>query len=382
MTKITKFQAQSNTQCKAKRIAIFVSFSGQGGVEKMMLNLAGGLSMAGYPVDLVTVKSESAYLQALPNGVQQVNLKVSHTFGSLFFLMAYLRKQKPAALLAAKDRANIVAVLARKLASPTTRLVVRMGTTVSAAVGQRRRLKKKLWYLRMRVFYPFSDMVVAVSEGVACDLRENAHLSNNLITVIPNPVVTPQLLKMADEQIDHPWFKKGELPVVLGVGRLTRQKDFSTLIRAFAKMRADIPSRLMILGEGRNRHELESLARQLGVFEDTDLPGFIRNPYPYMKRAALFVLSSAWEGSPNALTEALALGTPVVSTDCPNGPREILQGGKFGKLVPVGDASALSRAMMETLSNPPQESFLQLAAKPYTLKHSSRLYLEALLGKP
>lgn len=366
---------------RGARIAIFVSFSGQGGVERMMVNLAHGLSELGCSVDLVTVKSKSAYIDLLPKRIRRIDLKASHTFTSVLPLMAYLRKTRPAALLAAKDRANIVAVIARALVHRKAKLVLRMGTTVSAALGPHKAIKKRLWYLRMKIFYPMADSVIAVSKGVARDLMENAGLSGKLVTVVENPVVSPHLWEMAAQRPQHPWFASGQPPVIVGVGRLTRQKDFPTLIRAFAKTRATIPCRLMILGDGRDREKLKFLAEELGVATDIHLAGFVKNPYPYIKHANLFVLSSAWEGSPNALTEALALGTPVVSTDCPNGPREILQDGKFGELVPIGDAEAMSRAMINTLSSPPEKSFLKSAIGRYTLESSCKRYMELLLDR-
>jgi len=167
----------------------------------------------------------------------------------------------------------------------------------------------------------------------------------------------------------------------MGMGRLTRQKDFPTLIRAFAVVRSQSSCRLMILGEGQDRSKLKRLTEVLGIQDDVDFPGFVANPYRFLSRAKLFVLSSVWEGSPNALSEAMALGVPVVATDCPSGPREILQGGLYGPLVPMGDVDALAEAMRATLANPPDKVFLKLAVTDYTAEISSRRYLEVLLGK-
>ncbi|NLO89188.1 MAG: glycosyltransferase, partial [Clostridia bacterium] len=187
--------------------------------------------------------------------------------------------------------------------------------------------------------------VVAVSQGVADDLVKTTGLMRELIKVIYNPIVTPELLEKAKESIGHPWFKPGQPPVILSAGRLTAAKDFPTLIHAFARVRAERLARLMILGEGEERPNLESLVRELGLESDVSMPEFVENPYAYMARAAVFVLSSAWEGFGNVLVEAMAVGTPVVSTDCPSGPAEILEGGKWGKLVPVGDVEKLAKAL-------------------------------------
>jgi glycosyltransferase involved in cell wall biosynthesis len=362
------------------RIGIFVSFSGTGGVERMVLNLTRGLVDLGATVDMIPVKTRSGHLESLPSRVRLVDLGSSHTLTSLPGLTRYLRTERPAALLAAKDRANQIAILARYFAGVPTRLVLRMGTTVSAAITGKHPIKKRLWYLRMRMLYPFADAVVAVSKGVADDLKKNAGLSPALLRIIQNPVIPPELPALADEPVAHPWFRQNTVPVIIGAGRLTRQKDFPTLLRAFALIKEKRSSYLVILGEGRDRAFLESLARKLGIRDDVHLPGFVENPYAYMSKAALFVLSSAWEGSPNVLTEALALGTPVVSTDCPSGPREILANGRYGPLVPVGDHHALARTILKTMDSPPEKALLKNAVRDYTVQASSAKYLDALLG--
>lgn len=361
-----------------RRVALFVSFSGQGGVERMILNLAEGLVGTGFGVDLVVVKAESMHGEVLPSGLSLVNLDARHTATSLIALVRYLLRARPAALLAAKDRAIKVAVLARALSGVPVRLVGRLGTTVSAALEGQGRVRRAAWYAGMRLFYPGVDRIVAVSEGVAEDVRRITGLTRERVGVVRNPVWTPRLERLAREAPPHPWLEQASVPVILGAGRLTRQKDFLTLVRAFAQVRAVRECRLLVLGEGRQREALLALAKTLGVERDVALPGFQRNPYAWLARASLFVLSSAWEGSPNVLTEALALGVPVVATDCPSGPREILAGGRYGRLVPVGDVRALARAMLETLERPLPRETLQEAARPYTLEASTRGYLEAL----
>jgi len=365
---------------KSRKIAVFASFSGRGGVERMIVNLCEGLMAFDCQVDLVVVKAESVHLDSLPSTVNLVKLSTSHTISSLPSLVSYLRREQPVALLAAKDRANQVAILARHLPGVSTRVVVRMGTTVSAALAGKSQMQKWLWYLPMRLIYPLADAIVAVSHGVAEDLSKITGLPIDRIQVIPNPVIVPRLATLAGHSVAHPWFNENQVPVILGVGRLTRQKDFPTLIKAFATVRAERPCHLVIIGEGRDRPALERLAAGLGIEDDVDLPGFAENPYAYMSRAALFVLSSLWEGSPNVLTEALSLGVPVVSTDCPSGPSEILAGGHHGHLVPVGDPQALAEAMLETLDSPPDKDTLATAVSDYEVNVSSRKYLDTLLG--
>lgn len=370
--------------CSKERrpIALFVSFSGHGGVERMMLNLANALSRIYGPVDLVTVKTRSSFLSCLEDGVRHVPLRASHTFQSLPELVDYLKARRPAALLAAKDRANQTAVLARTIARVPTRVVLRMGTTTSAALEGTSTLRRAAWFYPMRLLYPRADAVIAVSTGVAEDLAEAAGVPEHKLHTVPNPVVTDTIHRQAAAPLTHPWFGTTRPPVIVGMGRLTRQKDFPTLLRAFRIVNSQRPSRLVILGEGRDRASLESLASQLGIRRSVDFAGFTPNPYPYLKRASVFVLSSIWEGSPNALTEALALGTPVVATDCPSGPREILRGGAVAPLVPMRDPDAMAQAILDMLDHPPDKERLRRAAAPYTVENSARRYLEVLLGKP
>ncbi|MGQ9831099.1 MAG: glycosyltransferase [Thermochromatium sp.] len=359
-------------------IAVFASFSGTGGVERMLTHLLQGFVALGERVDLVLIRDESPHLVHCPTQIKRVRLRAKHTLLAVPELAAYLRTCRPRALLAAKDRAGRAAVLARALSGSDTRLVLRLGTTLSAAMAERSVVARRLRYWSIRRLYPALDRIVAVSEGVAEDTARIACLPRARIQVIRNPVITPQLDQAAAAPCPHPWLEPGQPPVIMGAGRLQRQKDFPTLIRAFARVRAKRDCRLMILGEGGGRTRLESLIAELNLGDAVALPGF-KSQFPaYLARAALFVLSSIWEGSPNVLTEALALGVPVVATDCPSGPSEILAGGRHGPLVPVGDVEALASAMLETLDRPRPASALRAAVAEYDWIHSARAYLESL----
>jgi glycosyltransferase involved in cell wall biosynthesis len=229
------------------------------------------------------------------------------------------------------------------------------------------------------IFYPGAAGVVAASEGMADDIANVFRIPRDQIQVIYNPAITRDLFTSAAESIPHPWFTPGAPPVVLGVGRLTRAKNFLLLIHAFSQLRSRCPARLVILGEGEERPALEAKARELGVEMDVDLPGFVSNPYPYMRQATVFVLSSAWEGLPNALIQALALGTPVVSTDCPSGPREILKGGALGELIPVGNPDAM-RAAIEAVLGGKRSSVLDSDLDRFRCEAVTQEYLDLILG--
>ena len=366
----------------SKRLAIFVPSMIGGGAERIALNLAGGMSENGYDVDLVLAQAEGPYLAEVPESVRVIDLKASRTLTSLPGLVRYLRRERPQAMLSVLGHANLVALWARRLANVPTRVVVSVRNTLSGSAQRSPNLRKRMMLRLVRRYYPWADGIVTVSKGVADDLAQVAGIARDDIQVIYNPIVTPMLQKKARQPLDHPWFKNGQVPVVLSVGRLTatNQKDFPTLIEAFALVRSIRPARLLILGEGEQRAQLETMVKHLGLEQDISLPGFVANPYPYMAQASLFVLSSRWEGLPGVLIEALYCGAPLVATDCPSGPREILADGRHGHLVPVGDANEMARAIENSLDGeaiyPPRESWI-----PFELEAVVGQYLDILLGR-
>jgi glycosyltransferase involved in cell wall biosynthesis len=232
----------------------------------------------------------------------------------------------------------------------------------------------------MRLLYRYADAIVVPSEGARLDLAKVAGLPVERIRRVPSPLVPADLEQRAARTPGHPWLRDTGVPLVLGVGELGARKDFATLLRAFAQLRAQRPARLVILGEGRRRGQLEGLVRELGVADDVLLPGFSNEVYGWMARAAVFAASSRWEGLPAALVEAMALGVPVVSTDCPSGPAELLQGGRLGVLVPVGDAGALSRGLAEMLDQPTPAARLRAAMSEYEVAASAAAYLAVWRG--
>jgi glycosyltransferase involved in cell wall biosynthesis len=334
-------------------IALFTRDLAAGGVGRVILNLVRGFIDRGRSVDLVLVRAEGPYLAQLPAGVRLVELGARRTLTSLPRLVRYLRQARPRSLLSCTDGANVVALWAQRFAGGRTGIVISTHTAMSHDALASPHLRRRVLPSIVKYVYGWADATVAVSAGVADDLARTARLARERIHVIHNPVDLEMLTARAREKPDHPWFDAGAPPVIVSAGRLTAQKDFPTLLRAYARVRRVHRARLMILGEGEERAALEGLARELDCAEDFALPGFIPNPYPYMTGAALFALSSAWEGFGNVLIEALALGTPVVATDCPFGPSEILEGGRLGRLVPVGDVEALADAIAASLAAPP-----------------------------
>ncbi len=366
-------------EVNVSRLAIFHPNLDGGGAERVLVNLIRGLAEQGVTIDLVLVQAKGIFLSLIPPEVRVVNLGAKRLILSIPALVRYLKQERPTCLLSAFEDTNLVALLTRRLAGVSTRLVVSIHNNLSwESQITTQGIKRKISPYLARWFYPKADAIVTVSQGVAEDL---VHLgfSSERMEVIYNPVVTPELFVKIAEPINHPWFAPGSPPVILGVGRLEAQKDFSTLVRAFALVHEQIPVRLMILGEGEERHYLESLVRDLGVAENVDLPGFVTNPYAYMARSTVFVLSSLFEGLPTVLIEAMATGTRLVSTNCESGPAEILANGRYGKLVPVGDVNGLAKAIITTLDEPRHNlDILRQRVAQFSLEEAVEKYRQVL----
>ncbi len=359
-----------------KRIAFYLSSLGGGGAQRVVLTLANAMAEQGQNIDLVLAKAKGAFLQEVHPKLHVVDLRARNVMMSLPGLIRYLRRARPVALLSSLKHVNVIALLARQLSGVPVRIVVGEHNTLSQS--RQSGLKNLVLPSMMRSLYPKADLVVAVSQGVADDLCESLGLAKERVQVIFNPVVRSDLALLAAEPLSHAWFQRGEPPVIMGMGRLTEQKDFPNLIQAFASLREQRACRLMILGEGELRGDLEALVKQLGLTDSVSLPGFVDSPFAYMSRAAVFALSSRWEGLPTVLIEAMACGTPVVSTDCPSGPREILEGGVWGRLVGIGDSAALAAAIAATLDDEESPKVTQ-RAEAFRVEPARDRYLQALL---
>jgi glycosyltransferase involved in cell wall biosynthesis len=361
-------------------IALFFPSLMPGGVQRVMLNLSHGLVERGHRVDIVLVQAHGHLLEQVPEGVRVVDLGASRVLASLPALVRYLRREKPVAILSAQPHCNLVAIWARLLSGNRARLTVSEHNTLTNALEHADQRSERRFPRLMHLFYPLADAIVAVSEGVASDVARVTGLLRKKFHVIYNPIVFPGLEAMAASPLDHAWFIDGQTPVILTVGRLAAQKDHTTLLNAFALVRARRSAHLVILGEGEKRAELEEQADRLGVAADMAILGFDANPFKYMARSAVFVLSSAWEGFGMVLVEAMACGTQVVSTDCPSGPAEILDNGKYGRLTPVGDPVALADAIQAALDHPLPVEKIRSRARTFSIAAATEKYLQLLLG--
>ena len=398
-----------------RRIAVLFPTLVEGGVERISLLVASGLVGRGYEIDLLIRDLDRGFPDAMPSRARTFFFRAMGrrgdqpsppgytvskflSSGSRFPRLAlapvlsrkqltniahnkilsgwaaatasYLDRERPDALLAMDTRAVCAGTMAACLARHRPRIVA----------GLHNALKRLQDVWMARASYVYADAAFGVSSGVAAELRRLPGMARERVHTVYNPVVAEDVDRKAREPVDHPWIGGDGPPVILAVGRLSAQKDFSTLLAAFARLLQRRPARLIVLGEGKRRPRLLSLARRLGVAEHVDLPGFVDNPYAFMARASLFVLSSRYEGLSTVLIEAMACGCPVVSTDCPHGPREILEDGKHGPLAPVGDAEALAAAMARTLDAPPRAETLRERASFFGVARAIDRYEELLLG--
>lgn len=367
------------------KLSIFLPGLHGGGAEKMMLDLASEFASLGHDVEISVAREEGAFTDRVPEAVSLVNLAAPEPpgfalLGALPGLVRYLRRRRPDVVLSALNRANIVAILATKLSNVDTRVVVSERNHLSTYLEHARFRERVVLPRLIGRVYPSADEIVAISSGVGDDLATTVGLDRERVTVIHNPAMTPEVERLATEPPSHPWLRTKETPVIVGVGSLTVQKDFETLIGAFNQLRDRQEVRLVIFGEGDRRESLEETVQNRGLSEVVDLPGFVDNPYAEMRAADVFALSSKWEGFGNVIVEALGCGCPVVSTDCPSGPSEILGNGEYGRLVPVGDEGALAGALAETMDSPPPPEHLQRRAESFSVELVGREYLDVLLS--
>ena len=373
-----------------QKISFFIDSLAGGGAERVMLNLANHYAGQGYSVDIVLAHKRGEYLNDVDERVRLIDLNVSRFWQYFVPLIRYFRQERPDVMLSATTILNLLAILTKKLAMVDTRLVVSEHIDIQSFAERGALQKPKIVKRLIRFIYPQADQIVAVSKGAANSLASFANLPVEIIKPIYNGVIDQHKLDLAMQPIDHPWFGEAEqrdYPVILGVGRLQDQKNFAMLLRAFAKLRKKMPARLIILGEGELRHTLQQQAEKLKIDSDVSLHGFADNPFKYLKNANVFALSSFYEGLPTVLIEALACGCPVVSTDCPSGPNEILENGRYGALVPVDNDEAFANALLTVLtqelgSSEAHQSYkkgLQDYAKKFGVDQAFAAYSEVLL---
>ena len=369
---------------KSKPIAFLLPDLEWSGLGRVAVNLAKEISSRGISVDLVVGSATGVFLKEIPPQIRivdferQIQPRLQSALKILLPLRRYLQIEKPTALVCNLYTCNVVTLMAKMLVRSKVKLVlVEHIILYEKQEKKQQKLQEIFRPILMRWLYPSADKVVACSQGLARDLEIYLGFNHGKIDVIYNPVIDEKLAEKANLFVEHPWFNKGEIPVVLGAGRLVRQKDFATLIRAFALVKKEQKVRLVILGEGQLKNQLLTLVGQLNLENDVVILDFVENPYAYMAKSAVFVLSSGWEGFGNVVAEALAAGAPVVSTNCPSGPAEILDNGKYGELVAVGNSQGMAEAILRVLSGKVR-SVDSAWLEQFTLKYSAQKYLELI----
>lgn len=391
------------------RIALYLSYLGSGGAQRVFLNLARGFRAEGFAVDVVLARAEGELLGQIPEGVQLIDLGAGGALAAVPRLRRYLHTQRPDVLLSSIHYVNVSALLAsRVLGRAPCRVVVREANVLSTDTFRPGKLYDRVLLFLMRWLYPRADAVLANAEDSRDALVQYGVVPRERIRCIANPLDCAGIAAAAAEPTGHPWLpdtaprdtaprdadmrapgQADAPPVVIGVGILLRKKNFAFLIRGFAEATrhpAVSNARLIILGEGDDRPALEALVQELGIAERVSMPGFAANPFAFMARADVFVLSSLWEGSANVVSEALACGTPVIAADCPGGARELLDvapgqtEGRYGRMVPLNNVAALAHEISRALSaiEPDARARARERARAYDLPVITRQYLDAL----
>lgn len=378
-----KDETHSAVATGLKKVLLFRPTMGEGGADRVTVTLLRHLDRETFQPSLVLVKLDGVLLDQVPEDVPVIDLGASRLRFSWLRLASILRSERPDILLSTSSGGNLVAALAHAMVPDPNRSLVLSERNTFSAVRRERRSRWLPVVAVTRRLYRRADRIIAVSEGVAKDLVESLDLPEGLVTAIHNPVVDEDLYELAEEPIDHPWLE-GEQPVLLSVGRLVPQKDYAVLLRAFSRIRKKRPIRLIVLGEGTERRRLERDAQRLGIRADVDFPGFVKNPFPFMRKCTVYVMSSRFEGLPGALIQAMACGAPVISTDCPSGPSEIVDSGSNGFLVPVGDDQKMAATIESLLDNPAlRRSFSEAgrrAVAEFEVSPMIRHYEETLLS--
>lgn len=359
-------------------VSLFIQTLEVGGAQRVVVNLANGFASAGYTTDIVLVNRSGDFLSEVAENVRIVDLGADRTITCIPQLRRYFQNTAPSIMISAMTHTNVAALLASDLAGASTDVIVtEHGDFVERYKYMRESQKERFVAGIAGLLYPRADCVVAVSQTVKDGIVKHTRVSEDAVRVIPNPVVTDDLKQQKEQSVSE-WFEELEEPIIISVGRLVPKKDHSTLLRAFKQLRKDTEATLVIIGDGRSRSDLEELAVELGIRDDVKFAGEIQNPFAYMRRSSVFALPSATEAFGNVIVEAMACGCPVVATRSSTGPVTILNDGEFGRLTPVGDASAMAEALRAELADPIPEPILHSRAMDFSIDAILPMF-EALL---
>lgn len=364
------------------KVAIFCGSLVGGGAEVFTINLAKGLASTGLVVHLVVVKNDYTKTDEFPKNLELFDLKSESLLKSTPNFIKYLRAEKPTFVISVLDYVNVVAIWATYLSRVKAKNIATVHAQPSFFYKDLRTFKGKCLQYILSLSYHRAHKIIGVSAGLVQELRNNLKLPRQKFRVIYNPIINKKIFELSKETVSHHWAQTEEVEIILAVGRLSVEKDYPTLFKAFDLVQSNRNARLIVLGEGGERKNLQALALSLGLADKIEMLGFESNPYKYMSIASCFVLTSRSEGFANVLVEAMAIGTPIIATNCPHGPKEILGNGKWGKLVPVGDYISLSKGIDEILdeSHPSSETNREAHLQKFKIDSIIQKYKDILLS--
>ena len=349
-----------------------------GGTQRVMVLLASGMAERGVDVELISIKGCDESVSGLSPAVKLRPLNASRCMKGMMPLIKHLRAVRSDVILSAPAHVNLMSVVARRVARCRIPLLVAEHSCPSYASRHGARWHVRIAHTLARYLYRYAGAVVAVSNGVAEELASRCGLDRQRLHCIYNPVLPGDFDELANRAVDHPWVTSMDKPIVLAVGRLEKVKNFTMLFQAFALLREQCDARLVVLGEGRERYHLTETAEALGFSSDLYMPGYLSNPYPWMRSASVLALTSESESFGNVLIEAMACRTPVVTVDCPTGPREILEAGRYGRLVPVDDVAAFAGALYDAIRLPGDLEAARQRAMEFTVERSVDQYAQVM----
>lgn len=353
---------------RSEHICFYLPSLAGGGAEKLFIDLANHYGKAGLRVTIVCAKAEGPYLQRIRPEVELVDLKSSRVVFSIIPLWRYLGSENPDAIMANMSYANIALIIASMLPSRFNgRVIVEEVAQLERGRELRNAFRESIVMVLMKLLYTKADSVIGITKCISEQIGRMTRVGMDKIKTIPGLVDIKEITKHENEDQDHPWLSEKQVPVIIAIGRFLPEKDFHSLLKAFSKLRERRSARLIILGEGKQRPELEELAIELKISEDVSMPGFTNNPGAFLSRSDLFVLSSRFEGFGIVVIEAMAVGCNVVTTDCSTGPIDIVGNGQYGTVVPVGDVDAMATAMEYRLDNPIDSEALRARAREFDI---------------
>jgi len=341
----------------------------------MLRDLANYYAAQGYAVDFVLGTGQTFFEDSLSKEINRIYLDATRAAACVVPLSKYLKNQKPDLIITGLEQNNVALCIAQRLAKYNGKVVLTTHTLLSTE-AKRSGVRNRFTLFLASLLYKKASLIAPVSEGVKQDMIKTLKLSSGSVTVVKN-TVSIDIKRLSKEPVDNPWFAVRQPPVILSVGRLSYEKNLSSMIRAFDLVRKEIPCNLLLLGEGPERSNLTELVSRLNLTEHVQMPGRESNPFKYMSKCAVFVMSSRYEGMPSSLIEAMICGAPVVSTDCPTGPSEIISESRPGKLVPVDDDQALAKAIIETIGAPVTVPLQEM--KPFLIESSGEQILDLTL---